>query len=269
MRFATWLLLALTLLSGAAAAVPTDITVRVRAKDAKFIGTSMGGVRITITDAATGEMLAQGITEGGVGDTQRMLEQPRKRDVPLATEDAAAFHATIDIERPRRVEVSAYGPLVYPEAANRVSATQWVVPGKHITEGDAWLLEMPGFFVQITPPAAPFALDPSTAHIPIAAKVVMMCGCPTNPGGLWDSNRYQIEALLLRAGKVVARAPLSYSGNASEYAGALEADAEGAYEAMVYAFDPETGNTGVARAAVLVTPRRALRRPFKSGRESP
>ena len=36
-------------------AEPTDITVRVLSKDAKFVGTSMGGVRITLRDAETGE----------------------------------------------------------------------------------------------------------------------------------------------------------------------------------------------------------------------
>src|SRR5262245_3602261 len=121
-----WLLLAALAASVSAHAIPTEITVRVLAKDAKFIGSSLGGVRITITDAETGELLAQGVTEGDVGDTGRIIEQPRKRGVPLATEDAAAFHASIDIERPRHVEVSAYGPLIYPAAANRVSATQWV-----------------------------------------------------------------------------------------------------------------------------------------------
>jgi len=247
-----WLMIAALAVSFPAAAVPTDITVRVLAKDAKFIGTGMGGVRITISDADTGELLAQGVTQGGVGDTERIIEQPRKRGLPLATEDAAAFHGSIDIDRPRRVEVSAYGPLVYPDAANRVSATQWVVPGKHITAGDAWLLEMPGFFVQIAPPAAPFHLGRHGAKVPITAKVVMMCGCATTPGGLWDSNRYEIEGVLLLAGKVVASVPLHYSGNASEYTGEIEVSAAGAYEAMAWAYDPANGNTGVAHASILV-----------------
>jgi hypothetical protein len=250
MRNACLLVAALASLS--AHAVPTEITVRVLAKDAKFIGSSMGGVRVTITDAETGELLAQGITEGGVGDTERIIEQPRRRGEPLATEDAAAFHASIDIERPRHVEVSAYGPLIYPDAANRVSATQWVVPGKHINAGDAWLLEMPGFFVQITPSSEPFRLKRKRARIPIVAHVVLMCGCTTTPGGLWDSNRYEIEGLLMHAGKIVARAPLEYSGNASEYRGEFEVSAAGAYEAMAYAYDPTNGNTGVAHANILV-----------------
>ncbi len=42
-------------------AEPTHITVHVLAKGAKFIGTSMGGVEITIRDADTGELLAKGV----------------------------------------------------------------------------------------------------------------------------------------------------------------------------------------------------------------
>jgi hypothetical protein len=43
-----------------ASAEPTEITVRVLAKDSKFVGTSMGGMRIMLRDAHTGEILATG-----------------------------------------------------------------------------------------------------------------------------------------------------------------------------------------------------------------
>jgi hypothetical protein len=47
-----------------ASAEPTEITVRVLAKDSKFVGTSMGGMRIILRDAHTGEILATGLTQG-------------------------------------------------------------------------------------------------------------------------------------------------------------------------------------------------------------
>ena len=130
-------------------ATPTHITVHVIAKGAKFIGTTMGGVQITIRDADTGELLAKGVTEGGTGDTKRIMAGEK----PLSTESAAKFDATIDIDQPRRIEVTAFGPLARRNTANTVSSTQWVVPGKDITGGDGWLLEMPGFFVDIQNPA--------------------------------------------------------------------------------------------------------------------
>jgi len=56
-------------------AEPTDIVVRVLSKDAKFIGTSMGGMQVTLRDAHTGEILATGLTRGGTGDTKRLMHE--------------------------------------------------------------------------------------------------------------------------------------------------------------------------------------------------
>lgn len=46
--------------SPTAAAEPTEIVVRVIGKDSMFIGTNMGGMRIALRDAHTGELLANG-----------------------------------------------------------------------------------------------------------------------------------------------------------------------------------------------------------------
>ena len=43
----------------AAKAEPTEIVVRVMAKDAKFIGTETGGAEITLRDADTGEVVIE------------------------------------------------------------------------------------------------------------------------------------------------------------------------------------------------------------------
>tara|TARA_R110002096_G_scaffold238867_3_gene430442 strand:- start:81 stop:371 length:291 start_codon:yes stop_codon:yes gene_type:complete len=60
-------------------AVDTTIVVRVLAKDAKFIGTSMGGAEVIIRDANTQEILAEGVTAGGTGDTGLIMTMPRAR----------------------------------------------------------------------------------------------------------------------------------------------------------------------------------------------
>src|SRR4029453_5595693 len=100
-------------------------------------------------------------------------------------------------------------------------------------------------------PDAPFRLEGGSASIPVAAKGGMMCGCALAPGGGWDSTRYEIAGSLLKGGKVVGETKLTYSGNASEFTGAVEVHEAGAYEAMVYAWDPENGNTGVGRASIV------------------
>ena len=155
-------------------AVPTHITVRVKTKDAKFLGTLMGGASVRLTDAQTGELLAQGLTVGGTGNTKRIMQTPIARGMPLSDENAAKFTATIDIDVPRLIEVHARGPLANQQAANTVSVTQWVVPGKHITAGDAWMLELPGFAVDVIAPSAAATLKGGAQDVTITANVVMM-----------------------------------------------------------------------------------------------
>src|SRR5512144_323723 len=159
-----------------ALAVPTQITVRVKSKDAKFVGTSMGGALITIRNVHTGELLAQGHTSGGTGNTTRIMKTPVSRGMPLSDESAASFGATIDIDEPTLIEVSAYGPYAGQQSANRVSATQWVVPGKHITGGDGFLMELSGFVVKVEAPSSHSML--AAKAVTIRANVTMMCGCP-------------------------------------------------------------------------------------------
>lgn len=155
-------------------AVPTDITVRVRAKDAKFVGDTMGGARVTIRDAETGELLAKGVTTGTTGDTGLIMKIVNPRGKPISDEKAARFTATIDIDEPRLIEVSAYGPLANRQAANRVSATQWVVPGKHITGGDAWMIELPGFVVDVQAPPLNTKLNGLPQDVKLEANVILM-----------------------------------------------------------------------------------------------
>ena len=56
----------------------------------------------------------------------------------------------------------------------RCRLTQWVVPGKHITGGDAWMLELPGFVVDVIAPPAPATLKGVPQDVIITANVVMM-----------------------------------------------------------------------------------------------
>ena len=56
--------------------IATQITVKVRTKDAKFLGTSMGGALVTLRDEQTGELLSKGVTQGSTGDTEHILQTP-------------------------------------------------------------------------------------------------------------------------------------------------------------------------------------------------
>ena len=49
--------------------IPTTVKVSVIAHDGKLMGSGVGGARVTIRDLDTGEVLADGLHEGGTGDT--------------------------------------------------------------------------------------------------------------------------------------------------------------------------------------------------------
>ena len=128
MRFCL-LLCAILLPADYARTEVTNITVRVVARNAQYVGDLVEGAFVTITDAASGEMLAQGFTSGNAGNPQRTMRTPLKRGERMASDGDAKFAATLDIDNPRYLQVTAYGPLDKRSSANRASATPWFLPG--------------------------------------------------------------------------------------------------------------------------------------------
>ena len=125
--------------------IPTKITVRVIARDGKFLGGDIGGALVTIRDAQTKELLVEGITNGGSGENGAagVMCVRLRRGEALPTKGASSFETDLLLDLPKRIEVTAYGPLGARQSANTVSATQWVYPGKDVTGGDGFLLELP------------------------------------------------------------------------------------------------------------------------------
>lgn len=239
---------------GEPAAVHTDVEVRVISQGAKFVGTSMGGVQITLRDAETGELLAEGLTAGSTGDTKKIKSaQPRLGDV-MSTEDSAVFRTTLKLSEPRLIEATAYGPLAQRQSANRVSQTQFVVPGKDVTGGDAWLLELRGVVVDVLEPPTHVKLSGTPQTIRLHANVAMMCGCALTPGGAWDADQFEVGAILKRDGEKVRTVKLDYAGKPSQFATDVQVGEPGTYEATVYAYNASDGNTGLDTVTFIVQP---------------
>ncbi len=239
-------------------AEPTDISVQVLARDAKFVGTSMGGARVIIENIQTGEVLAQGLTAGDTGDTQRIMQRDRKRGDTLATEGSARFNATLDIDTPTKVRVTATGPQSELDSANSVSATQWVLPGKSMSAGNGWLLELPGLAVKLLTVPSSVRLQEGKAEIEIQANVQMMCGCPLTPKGMWDSEQFEIVAHIarqdsesLKAG-AVQQVELAYAGEPSLFTAKIPLQNAGDYSISVWAYQHKTGNSGLATKQITV-----------------
>ncbi|MCZ6537420.1 MAG: hypothetical protein O7C03_05325 [Gammaproteobacteria bacterium] len=240
-------LLLMGLAACASLAEPVNIKVRVLANDAKFVGTSMGGVRVVISDIENGTVLANGITRGATGDTGLIMRKPRQRGASIITDETAVFSASIDISRPTRVRIEASGPLGFLDSMAQISVTHWLIPGHDIVDG--WTMTLPGFVLELidVPRKAGRGDD-----IPVHVKLVMMCGCPTEPGGLWDSDQYTIKGQLWSGDRLVSETDLEYTGTTSHYRAVIPAIGAGVLELLVYAVDTSTGNTAVVKAPLRV-----------------
>ena len=133
--------------------ISTKVIVRVISKDAKVIGSGVGGALVRIKNLETGEILAQGKQEGGTGDTDRIMVQPRKRGKTIyGTPDAAFFQAEILLDKPTQVEIYTEAPLSYPHAIQKGSKTLTLIPGKNIL-GEGIIIELNGLIVNILSPS--------------------------------------------------------------------------------------------------------------------
>ncbi len=247
--------------------VPTRIDVRVLARDGKFLGDDSGGALVTIHDVHTGELLAGGRTVGGSGPADLMSVCLKRSENP-PVDGASLFSATLDLDRPRLVRITARGPLASQQSANSVSATQWIYPGKNLTGGKAgggFFLEIPGLVVQILNPPSHFLPKTAPATIEIRANVTMMCGCPIGPDHPpWFPEQYEVTAVVATDGKKVGEIVLPYDKSAPDGAPSqfakdwrIPKNKSGApqiYEITVVAFQQRTGNTGVDRTTAIIPP---------------
>ena len=133
-------------------AIPTKVLVRVVSKDAKVIGSGVGGASVQIVNKETGETLAQGVQSGGTGDTELIMIQPHQRGRTVyGTQGAAFFMAEIPLERPTRVEISVKAPLAFPQSLQSGTKSLALIPGKDI-EGEGVIIELAGLIVHILYP---------------------------------------------------------------------------------------------------------------------
>jgi hypothetical protein len=144
--------------SFSADSIPTKIIVRVVSKDAKVIGSAVGGALVRIKNLETGETLAQGKQEGGTGDTERIMVKPRQRGEPVyGTPESAFFQAEIPLSKPTQIEVYAEAPLGFPQSIQKGTKTLMLISGKHIL-GEGVLMELHGLIVNILEPVSTMGL---------------------------------------------------------------------------------------------------------------
>lgn len=135
----------------------------------------------------------------------------------------------------------------------KTSTQLWLIPGKNVL-GDGLIMEIPGFSVDVLAPQAHemLKLTGKKMLVPVRANVMMMCGCPVKPGGIWDARKYEVKAIVKRNGVPSETVPLGFARKTSTFQGNLEITKAGVYEVTVYSFDPATGNAGVDKTTFMV-----------------
>lgn len=218
----------------------TQIMIRAKAVDAKYIGTSVGGVRVVVEDAETGEILNQGWINGSTGDTDTLIKNPIKRGQTLTTDKTAGYLATIDIDTPRLLRFKLIGPYGYRQSLQEATVTSWVIPGKDIL-GDGITLTMPGFIVDAWTQVL------AGGKVEFYTKASLLCGCPITKDGLWQPDNYEAKAIIMQDDKKVDEVALNFTGPMGLFSAKTEIKASGHYKAIVYLIDQSTGNVGVDR----------------------
>lgn len=227
----------------------TQVMVRAKAKDAKFIGSSIGGARIVIKNAQTDEIIAQGNIEGTTGNTTTIMETPHQRRTRISDDDTGGFLARIDLDKPTFVTVEAYAPKNAASAVIKASTQLWLIPGKDIL-GDGIVLEIPGFIIDILTPQRHKTYR-ADKPIELKTNITMTCGCPIAKDSIWDANDYEVKAVLYKDGQQVEEKELTVKEISSTFLETVSLS-PGMYELLVYAYDPVTGNTGVDQTNFIV-----------------
>ncbi len=228
----------------------TRVLVRVTANDAKILGSGVGGARITVRDARTGKVLAEGVQEGSTGNTGLIMGTRERGATVYETEGAAGFLAELALSQPTQILITGEGPLDTPHAMQVASRTLLAIPGEDVL-GEGVILELLGFTVDPVSPADGTEV-PAGEPVEVRAKVTMLCGCPTEPGGLWDADDYELLVQAVRGGEVVGSWPMEFAGETSHYVGTVMLDRPGEVVLRMLAMDRKKGNFGMATAKVWV-----------------
>ena len=232
-------------------AKPTTVLVRAVAHGSMVLGKEVGGARITITDVASGQILASGLQQGEMGDQNQIMRTPRMMEEPLYSSRASAsFTATLELIHPILVDIAAEGPLAYPASSQRVSKRVWLIPGHDLTN-DGIVLALYGYIVKIEHPKPN---DPLIAKndVTLRASIRTLSGALVRPYGDWDSRKIHIYGELLIGNRILERLQMFYSeertGFEAPFFVPLPKDAPDGITLRVVAIDPASGNAGVGEA---------------------
>ncbi|HET9394679.1 MAG TPA: hypothetical protein VFO36_01380 [Nitrospiraceae bacterium] len=213
---------------------------------------------MTITDVASGHILATGLQQGESGDQNQIMRTPHMMEEPIySSHPSAAFTTTLELQKPTLVEISAEGPLAYPAALQRTSQTLLLIPGQDLTN-DGIVLHLYGYLVQIERPRPREALI-AKDDVKLRASVRTLSGSWVRPHGDWDSRKIRIYGEVLIGNRIIERLQLFYDEGSRAFEAPFfvppSKDVSDGIELRVIAMDLSTGNSGMDQARYSVSER--------------
>ena len=179
------------------------------------------------------------------------MRTPHLMDEPVySARPAASYAATLELTRPTLVEITAEGPLAYPNALQRASTTVLLIPGHDLTN-DGIVLHLYGYLLQIEHPKPGEPLI-AKEDVMLRASLRTLSGALVRPHSDWDSRKIHIYAELLIGDQIVERLQMFYAGEKSRFEAPffvpIAKDAPDGITLRVIAADTATGNFGMGTA---------------------
>lgn len=243
----------------------TQLLIRVQAKGGKFLGPDAGYSQVTLRNAATGAVLAEGLASGGSGTLSGSFSPAATRQTIVTPmwgtqnvlwlsatpgQPTAGLTASLELEEATLVEFTADALTDGAPNGHRVTQTMMVTPGADLAAEPGVVLVIPGLIVRV----ASAAVAADGASVSVTAWVSMMCGCKIDPTLPWLPSEFAVTATITDAGgQVVAQAPLAFQTTSTfGTTKPIALPGPGTYTLVVDAVQAAEANVGSASATFTV-----------------
>jgi hypothetical protein len=241
-----------------------NFMIRAQAQNGMLLGPdSYNGAIISIRNAATRELLAEGLMNTGNSGSRTGSFFAWTSPYPIVTPttpdrttyfveaDATSvgYAVTLPITKPTILEISAHVPLTVGQERPTATITQQVAPGEDFSQGIGLVIPIPGLWVQ------PELVTVGNL-LRVRAKVTMMCGCmintdATTPHSPWLPTDFVVSAQVTAVGEEeesLGSFPMTFLVNSQFFADVPLPISNGSYRITITAKQMSSGLVGMATA---------------------
>lgn len=237
-----------------------NFLIRGQAQNGMFLGPdSYNGAVITIQNAATGMLLAQGLMNTGDSGTRASSPSSWSSPYPITTPSpgeptlywvtasatTVGYSGSFEISEETTVKIYASVPLGSGHPNAEAWITRTVSPGEDLSADVGVVVPVPGLWVQ-----------PEIVQLDdllrVRAKVTMMCGCEINEKSPWLPIDFVVTATVQPIGADSTGSgsyPMTFQINSQFYANVTVSEM-GGYSIRIDAKQISSGLTGSAVATI-------------------